>query len=116
MSDILKKAKQHYLDRLDKCVKIIEVPEWDEKIYVEPVNIVDRDKVREYAKTGTLKSLVDCIILRAKDVNREPHFTQDQRQELLLELDSALIIRLATQINIDIDTVGDEFKTAGKNS
>lgn len=101
MIDVLEQAKSHFKSKLN-TPRIIEVPEWgteDEplKIYVWPSNLMERDRI--YQHVGSLESLVETVIVRAKDAEGKPLFKTVHRQELLREVDPDVLARIVTEMN-----------------
>lgn len=121
MSDILRRAKAHYSEKLNKEMRIVEVPEWGDdkgplKIFVKPANLTVRDKIYKHVANGSLEALVETIILRAKDSDGLSIFTSGDKQALMNQVDPDVIARIASEISEDLDLSGDEsYEDAVKN-
>jgi len=96
---------------LDNEPRVIEVSKLGEngeplKIYVWPI------KTREYQKivaaSDRIEGAVMTIIIRAKDEEKNPLFNQAERSEIIRLFGPKLIIKLARDINKDLDTLDDE--------
>jgi hypothetical protein len=103
MNENLNKAVAHYANRLNAPKKMINVPEWNEKIYVKPATLHIRDQVYKIVtKDGGLSSLVDIIILRSLNSDDIPIYTSDDKPTFMNSIDPDVIIRVASEINSDL--------------
>ena len=97
---IIEKAKAHFKD---KNVNVIEVPEWGESgkpflIYSTPFTLAEKDKIFKGSQESSLKVLVDCLILKAKDEKGEQIFTLEHKRDLLNSVDPDVIVRIANEM------------------
>lgn len=95
------RVKAHY-KRLADEPKVIRVPEWGEEgdefiIHAVPLTIAERMKLNRLTQ-NTIEMAVEIIILKAKDVNGEPYFTREHKQDLMRSGDSEVIRRVAQEI------------------
>ena len=97
---IIEKAKAHFKD---KTVNVIEVPEWGDDgkpflIYSTPFTLAEKDKIFKGSQESSLKVLVDCLILKAKDQKGDPLFTLEHKRDLLNSVDPDVIVRIANEM------------------
>lgn len=97
---IIEKAKAHFKD---KTVNVIEVPEWGDEgkpflIYSTPFTLAEKDKIFKGSQESSLKVLVDCLILKAKDEKGDPLFTLEHKRDLLNSVDPDVIVRIANEM------------------
>jgi hypothetical protein len=107
MNNILDRAKTHFKNQ---SVKMIEVPEWGENgvpliIYSTPFTLAEKDRIYKGTQEQSLKVLVDCIILKAKDEKGDPLFTLEHKRDLLHSVSPEVIVRISNemlaQVNLD---------------
>ena len=97
---IIEKAKSHFKE---KSVNVIEVPEWGEEgkpflIYSTPFTLAEKDKIFKGSQESSLKVLVDCLILKAKDQKGDQIFTLEHKRDLLNSVDPDIIVRIANEM------------------
>jgi len=97
---IIEKAKSHFKNQ---NVNVIEVPEWGEDgkpflIYSTPFTLAEKDKIFKGAQESSLKALVDCLILKAKDEKGDQIFTLEHKRDLLNSVDPNVIVRITNQM------------------
>lgn len=108
MSDVLERAKGHYLAKISEP-KLILVPEWGDEngpfeIYSRPMNLKEQSRIlRKYQEDST-EALVETLIVRARDKNGEPIFKPVHRTELMREVDSDVIGRIVSEMNAEDDS------------
>ena len=100
MSDILRRAREHFEGQKNRTVA---VPEWGAPgepliIHFDAMNMRERRKVFEKAAKNDLSASVDALILMARDAHGRKLFTEDHRHPLMTEVDSAVVARIAAQI------------------
>lgn len=108
---IIEKAKSHFKNQ---NVNVIEVPEWGENgspflIYSTPFTLAEKDKIFKGSQESSLKVLVDCLILKAKDEKGDPIFTLEHKRDLLNSVDPNVIVRIANQM-IETASMDDTIK------
>lgn len=108
---IIEKAKSHFKNQ---NVNVIEVPEWGEDgkpflIYSTPFTLAEKDKIFKGSQESSLKVLVDCLILKAKDEKGDPIFTLEHKRDLLNSVDPNVIVRIANQM-IETASMDDAIK------
>ena len=86
-----------------KGTKIIEVKEWGDgeqpmKIYCEPITLFDMKKFMRLAKDDEVEMLVYVLIYKALNESGEKIFTIDDKNKLLNQVDSSVLVRVATEI------------------
>ena len=86
-----------------KGQKLIEVPEWGDseqpmKIFCEPITLFDMKKFMKLAKDDEVEMLVYVLIYKALDENGDKYFTIEHKQKLLNDVDSSVLVRVATEI------------------
>lgn len=86
-----------------KGTKTIEVPEWGEgdqamKIFCEPITLFDMKKFMKLAKDDEVEMLVYVLIYKALDENGEKIFTIEHKNKLLNNVDSSVLVRVATEV------------------
>jgi hypothetical protein len=83
--------------------KIIEVPEWGDgeqplKIYCEPITLFDMKKFMRLAKDDEVEMLVYVLIYKALDEKGEKLYTIEHKNKLMNQVDSSVLVRVATEI------------------
>lgn len=83
--------------------KIIEVPEWGDgdqpmKILCEPITLFDMKKFMKLAKDDEVEMLVYVLIYKALDGNGDKIFTIEDKHKLMNNVDSSVLVRVATEI------------------
>ena len=98
---VLQNATAHYKRQISGAMKSFHVPEWDCDIYYRPVQTLRAEaEVVELTKQGkTVEALVMTIINKARDEEGNPLFTKHDKASFMNEIDPAVILRVATQIN-----------------
>ena len=86
-----------------KGTKIIEVKEWGDgeqpmKIFCEPITLFDMKKFMRLAKDDEVEMLVYVLIYKALNESGEKIFTIDDKNKLLNQVDSSVLVRVATEI------------------
>ena len=96
---------------LDNEPRVVEVTKLGEngeplKIYVWPITTKEYQKI--LAASDRIEGAVMTIIIRAKNEEKKPLFTQAERSEIIRFFGPKVIIKLARDINKDLDTLDDE--------
>ena len=100
MSNILERAKAHFKNQ---TVTRIEVPEWGENgvpliIYSTPFTLAEKDRIFKGSQEQSLKVLVDCIILKAKDDKGDSIFTLEHKRDLMNSVSPDVIVRISNEM------------------
>lgn len=98
---VLEKAKAHYKETLAGEMKSIYIEEWDETIYFKPsANFIQQSKIMELHSKGKLtEAVVETLIVRALDKDGKRMFQPGQRDEIMREVDPAIIVKVVSIIN-----------------
>lgn len=109
---ILLRAKQHWLAKIAE-VRIIEVPEWGTdgeplRIWVRPATLAVRDKIYQAIKDGSLQGLATTLVVRARDEDGKPLFSQMDMRDLLNEVDPDVLARIVEEMNEDLNLTAEE--------
>ena len=94
-------AKNHY-NSID--TKVIEVPEWGDgdgkqlKIYCKPITLREMKRFMHLAKDDEVEMLVYVLIYKALDEAGEKIYTVEHKNDLLNNVDSSVLVRVATEI------------------
>lgn len=107
MSAALENAKAHFKELLENAWRTLEVPEWGEPgkplvIHFRPMNLRQQDAIYKHVKEGSLESLVETLIQRAKDGEGKPLFRSVDRRELMNLVDPAVIERIVSAMADDL--------------
>ena len=87
MADILEKAKQHYKDRMDGEMLSFTADKWGITVYWKPLNLKQQNKIYKYIRDGSLESLAETLIIRARNVDGSMMFKPVNKTELMSDLD-----------------------------
>ena len=112
MSKILEKATAHFRAQLNNSMEVIDVPEWETKIYFKKVTTLkEESKVLELTQQGkTVEALVESIIMRARNEDGTKMFSMPDKITLMNEVDPKVIIRVAGEMNGVQDTLDEVEK------
>lgn len=115
MNRVIERATAHYRNRISGEMRSIDVPEWETRIYFKTVSTLrDEGRIVELSQQGkTVEALVESILLRARNEDGSRMFTAADKPTLLNEVDPAVIIRIAGEINQA--TATESLETAEKN-
>ena len=116
---VLERAKKSWSEKLTE-INEIEVPEWGDEagpliIYVRPSNLAERDKLFKSAKEETLESLVQVLIIRAREKDGTMMFRPADKSHLMTAVDPDVISEVARKINSDLISLEAELEDAEKN-
>ena len=103
MSEVMERIKDHFKDQLHGEREVIEVPEWGSggeslKIYYRPINLKQQNQVFKYIREGSLESLVQQLILCARDEDDKPIFRQADKTELMNHADPKVLGRVVKEM------------------
>jgi hypothetical protein len=110
---ILDKATQHFRSKLDGSLEVIDVPEWEAKVYYYPTTpLRDESSILKLQNEGkTVEALVQSLIVKCRNADGTRMFVPADRVQLLNEVDPKVIIKIASAINgVDRDSVDDIVK------
>jgi hypothetical protein len=101
MNNVIEKATAHFRNKIGGAMRMIEVPEWETKIWFKGTSTLkEESKILELSQQGkTVEALVESIIIRARHEDGTKMFTIADKPIFLNELDPAIIIRIAGEIN-----------------
>jgi hypothetical protein len=101
MSNVIEKATAHFRNKIGGSMRVIEVPEWETKIWVKASSTLkEESKVLEFSQQGkTVEALVESIIIRARNEDGSKMFSVADKATFLNEIDPGIIIRVAGEIN-----------------
>lgn len=120
MSDILENAKRHFEERISGQMDYVLVPEWSSnekeplKIYYKPMNLVDQNKIFKFVREGSLESLVETLIVRARNEDGSKMFKPVHKTEFMRQVDPRVIERICEAMATDDEK--DYSGDASKNS
>jgi|TARA_Y100001963_G_scaffold76561_1_gene106214 hypothetical protein len=100
MSDILKNAKKHFHHR-NADLRKISVPEWECEIYYKPAsNLSIQERLVELTQENKFaEASVMTLILRARDKDGKLLWKENDKSELMMEVDSQVVAKIAKEIN-----------------
>lgn len=105
---VMQKAVEHFKAQLQEQPIEIDVPEWDTKIYVKPVNGLQRDAIMKFLSEGKyFEAQVEALIQRAKDADGKPIFKRVDKTELMRQVDPDIISRIVSEMKAFDDTIED---------
>ena len=108
INPVLKRATEHFKDRLDEKMSSYRVEAWDTTVYFKHVNSF-KDEARVltlHQQNKTTEALVESLIVKCRNEDGSRMFTPSDRVVLLNEVDPAIIIEIAAAIN----NVQDEYQ------
>lgn len=97
MSDAIARVRAHY-DSI--APKVIIVPEWDNlEIHATSVTLSEQSRIYSNAKEEDVySSVIEVLIVKAKDAEGKALFTIADRPALLHHSDPAVVVRVASEI------------------
>jgi len=96
MSDIADRIKAHFASL---GTREIVVPEWGATFYVSAVTLAERQRIYAGSKgENDYEVLAKILITKAQDKDGQKVFTLEDRHWLLQKADSAVLIRVASEI------------------
>lgn len=109
MSDITDRIAAHF-DSLGK--RTITVPEWGLTFCTTPVTIAERSRIYKNNKgDNDFETVVQILIVKAKDEAGVPLFTIADKPGLLNHTDSTVLVRVAAEIMANISPDATELKS-----
>jgi hypothetical protein len=82
-------------------MKIIEVPEWETKIYYKTAtNLREEGRVLELSQQGkTVEALVESLIIKARNEDGTKMFGIADKSVLMNEVDPKVLVRVVGEMN-----------------
>lgn len=105
MATVLENAKKHFLEKVQSEPRLIRVPEWDADIYVKPLTLKDQDRIYKFVREGSLESLAETLIVRAKNKDGSPIFSSVNKTELMNMVDPDVMQRVVVQMADELSDV-----------
>jgi hypothetical protein len=101
MSKVLEKATAHFRNKISGEMRKIEVPEWECNIWVKnSATLREESKILELSQQGkSVEALVESIIVKARNEDGTKMFGMPDKMIFMNEVDPAIIIRVASEIN-----------------
>ena len=101
MSKVLDKATAHFRNKISGDMRKIRVPEWDCDIYVrQSATLREESKVLELSQQGkTVEALVESLIAKCRNEDGTKMFNIADKAVLMNEVDPAVLIRVAGEVN-----------------
>jgi hypothetical protein len=101
MSKILDKATTHFRNQISGAMQLIEVPEWDAKIYYKTAtSLKEEGRVLELTQQGkTVEALVESLVVRARNEDGTKMFNMADKVVLLNEVDPKILIKIVGEMN-----------------
>ena len=111
MNKVLDKATAHFRNQISGEMQIIDVPEWETKVYYKAaVSLKEEGKILELSQQGkTVEALVESLIVRARNEDGTKMFNFTDKAALLNEVDPKVLIRVVGEMNkiVEEDLGGD---------
>lgn len=113
MNPALDKAKAHFKNKLGGELLKMTVSEWEIDIYYKPAySFATEAKIIQMQQAGkTVEALVESIIQKALTPEGKKMFNAADKMSLMNEVDPAVILRVATQLNNAVS----EYEEVEKN-
>jgi hypothetical protein len=102
MTTALAKATEHFRNKLNGTMQVVEVPEWDNlKIYYKDTNTLkEQAKLIELAQQNkVVEALVETLIVKARNEDGTKMFSALDKNTFLNEVDPNVVIRVVGEIN-----------------
>lgn len=108
MNKVLEKATAHFRNQITGDMKVLEVPEWETKIYYKTVtNLREEGKILELSQQGkNVEALVESLIIKARNEDGSKMFSAIDKTTLMSEVDPKVLVRVVAEMNsanIDLD-------------
>jgi hypothetical protein len=114
---VLKKATEHFRDRLDEKMRSYYVKAWDATVYFKSTNsFKDEAKILTlHQQNKTTEALVESLIVKSRNADGSKMFQPADRVTLLNEVDPSVIIEVAGAISNSQDDYEFNVEEAAKN-
>lgn len=101
MSKVIERATAHFRTKIGGEMRKFHVPEWECDIWVRNSSTLkEESKVLELSQQGkTVEALIESIIVKARNEDGSKMFGPLDKQVFLNEIDPAVIIKVAGEIN-----------------
>ena len=98
---VLENATKHFRAKISGNLKLIEVPEWETKIYYKDViTLKEQSKLVELATQGkTVEALVETLITKARNEDGTKMFQVADKVVFMNEVDPNVLIRVVGDMN-----------------
>ena len=103
--EILNAAEQHFAGKLNADeMHAIPVPEWGGTdaeplvLYFKPSTLKEQDELYKYIQTGSLESLAELLIVRARDIDGNKLFKRAHKFTLMNKVDPAVLSRISIEL------------------
>jgi hypothetical protein len=113
MNNVIEKATSHFRNKISGSMKSLEVPEWETKIWFKSSSTLrEESKILELSQQGkTVEALVESILIRARNEDGTKMFALADKAVFMNEIDPAIIIRIAGEINgVPMETLDEAEK------
>lgn len=101
MSKVIEKATAHFRNQISGEMRVIDVPEWETKIYYKTAtNLREEGKILELSQQGkTIEALVESLIIRSRNEDGTKMFTSADKMIFMNEVDPKILIRIVGEMN-----------------
>ncbi len=114
MSEIIDRAKAHFLEKLSGGTQSMDVPEWGTKVFWRPMSNLQKKLLFKNIDRATMGAAVDIdintLIVRALNEKMEPMFKEVDRTELMRSVDPIIVNRISDAMHKSDTTVEDAEK------
>lgn len=113
MNPMLENAKNHFKEQLNGDLRKMTIPEWKVDIYYKPVHsFATESKIIQLQQQGkTVEALVESVLQKSLNPEGKKMFTQADKMTLMNEVDPAVLLRIATELN----SATTEYEEVAKN-
>lgn len=117
MNPVLKKATEHFRDRLDEKMGSYHCKAWDATIYFKQTNSFKEEAkiLTLHQQNKTTDALVESLIVKCRNEDGSKMFQPADRVLLLNEVDPAVIIEVAGAISNQQDDYNFDIEETAKN-
>lgn len=117
MTNAIDKITAHFRNKIGGDMKSIFVPEWDLTIwYKTTMTMKEQGKILEAASKGNqLEAVVEALIVKARKEDGSKLFAMPDKMTLMNEADSAVIIRIVAEMNVDETATFESLEEVEKN-
>jgi hypothetical protein len=101
MSKVIERATAHFRNQISGEMRVIDVPEWETKIYYKSANTLrDEGKILELSQQGkTIEALVESLIIRSRNEDGTKMFNMADKMIFMNEIDPKVLIRIVGEMN-----------------
>ena len=96
---VIEKAVSSYREKMSQGLQSIEVPEWGSTIYYGALTLSDQEKINKYASTGSIHTIVETLIVRARDEEGKKLFAATDRTQLNESVDLEVLQDIVKAMN-----------------